>query len=77
MERQQINELIEKYRKMSNQEPMYGEEKCAYFDRVAGQIEESFDEFLDDFYETEEDIIDSINEQFADVECFYDFDKEE
>jgi hypothetical protein len=77
MERQQINELIEKYRKMSNQEPMYGEEKCAYFDRVAGQIEESFDEFLDDFYETEEDIIDSINEQFADVDGFCDFDEEE
>jgi hypothetical protein len=77
MERQQINELIEKYRKMSNQEPMYGEEKCAYFDRVAGQIEESFDEFLDDFYETEEAIIDSINEQFADVDGFCDFDEEE
>jgi hypothetical protein len=56
---------------------MYGEEKCAYFDRVAGQIEESFDEFLDDFYETEEDIIDSINEQFADVDGFCDFDEEE
>ena len=77
MERVQLNELIEKYRKMSNQEPMYGEEKCAYFDRVAGQIEESFDEFLDDFYETEEDIIDSINEQFADVDGFCDFDEEE
>ena len=77
MERQQINELIEKYRKMSNQEPMYGEEKCAYFDRVAGQIEESFDEYLDDFYETEEDIVNDIKEQFADVDGDYDFNEEE
>ncbi len=77
MERKQIHELIEKYRKMSDQEPVYGEEKCAYFDRVAGQIEESFDEYLDDFYETEEDIINSINEQFADADDFYDFDEEE
>jgi hypothetical protein len=77
MERKQIHELIEKYRKMSDQGPVYGEEKCAYFDRVAGQIEESFDEYLDDFYETEEDIIDSINEQFADADNFYDFDEEE
>ncbi len=77
MERQQINELIEKYRKMSTQELKYGEEKCAYYDRLAGQIEESFDEFLDDFYETEEDIIDSINEQFADVDRDYNFDEED
>ncbi|MBR1716830.1 MAG: hypothetical protein IJ718_04315 [Paludibacteraceae bacterium] len=77
MDRKQINELIEKYRKKSTQELKYGEEKCAYYDRLAGQIEESFDEFLDDFYETEEDIIDSINEQFADVDRDYDFNEEE
>ena len=77
MDRKHINELIEKYRKKSTQELKYGEEKCAYYDRLAGQIEESFDEFLDDFYETEEDIIDSINEQFADVDRDYDFNEEE
>ena len=77
MNRKQINELIEKYRKMSTQELKYGEEKCAYYDRLAGQIEESFDEYLDNFYETEEDIIDSINEQFADVDRDYNFDEED
>ena len=77
MNRKQIDELIEKYRKMSTQELKYGEEKCAYYDRLAGQIEESFDAYLDDFYETEEDIINSINEQFAEADCFYDFDEEE
>lgn len=77
MNRKQIDELIEKYRKMSTQELKYGEEKCAYYDRLAGQIEESFDEYLDDFYETEEDIIDSINEQFADVDRDYNFDEED
>ena len=77
MQRVQLNELIEKYRKMSTQELKYGEEKCAYYDRLAGQIEESFDEYLDDFYETEEDIIDSINEQFADVDRDYNFDDED
>lgn len=77
MERVQLNELIEKYRKMSTQELKNGEEKCAYYDRLAGQIEESFDEYLDDFYETEEDIINSINEQFADVDRDYNFDEED
>ena len=77
MNRKQIDELIEKYRKKSTQELKYGEEKCTYYDRLAGQIEESFDEFMDDFYETEEDIIDSINEQFADVDRDYNFDEED
>lgn len=77
MERVQLNELIEKYRKMSTQELKYGEEKCAYYDRLAGQIEESFDEYLDDFYETEEDIVNDIKEQFADVDSDYDFNEEE
>lgn len=77
MDRKQIDELIEKYRKKSTQELKYGEEKCAYYDRLAGQIEESFDEYLDDFYETEEDVIDSINEQFADVDRDYNFDEED
>ena len=77
MERHQIDALIEKYRQKSNQELKYGEEKCAYFDRVAGQIEDSFDEYLDDFYETEEDIINDIKEQFGEVDCEYDFDEEE
>jgi hypothetical protein len=77
MNRKQIDELIEKYRKMSTQELKYGEEKCAYYDRLAGQIEESFDEYFDDFYETEEDIINSINEQFADVDRDYNFDEED
>ena len=77
MERHQIDALIEKYRRKSNQELKYGGEKCAYFDRIAGQIEESFDEYLDDFYETEEDIINDINEQFAEVDRDYDFDEKE
>jgi hypothetical protein len=75
MERKQINELIEKYRKMSTQELKYGEEKCAYFDRLVGQIEESFDEYLDDFYETEDDVINDIKESFCEVDDSYDYDE--
>lgn len=75
MERKQIDELIEKYRKLSTQELKYGEEKCAYYDRLAGQIEDSFDEYLDDFYETEEDIINDIKESFYEVDDSYDYDE--
>ena len=75
MERKQINGLIEKYRKMSTQELKYGEEKCACFDRLAGQIEDSFDEYLDDFYETEDDVINDIKESFYEVDDSYDYDE--
>ena len=77
MERKQIEELIEKYRRMGTQELKYGEEKCAFFDRVADQLEESFGEYLDDDFQTEEDIINDIKEQFAEVDGDYDFDEED
>ena len=77
MDRKQIDKIINSYRAKSQNELKYGEEKCAYFERLAGQIEESIDEYLDDFYETEEDIVNDIKEQFADVDGDYDFNEEE
>lgn len=75
MERQQIDNLIEKYRKMSTQELKFGEEKCAYYERVADQIEENIYDYYAPIYETEQDIIDDVNETFADVGDFYNFDE--
>lgn len=72
MERNEIKELIEKYRRMSQQERRYGAEKCAYFDRVADQIEDNIYTYEDDSYETEEDIIDDVKETFDEVDSFYD-----
>jgi hypothetical protein len=77
MDKKELIELIDSYRKKSQNELRFGEKKCRFYDRLAGQIEESFDEYLDDFYETEEDIINSINEQFADADGDYDFDEED
>ena len=75
MERKQIDELIEKYRKMGTQELKYGEEKCAFFDRVADQIEISINEYLDDDFQTDDDIIDSVKEVFDEDDNYYDFDE--
>ena len=77
MDRRRLIELIDSYRKKSQNELKFGEKKCRFFDRVADQLEESFDEYLDDFYETEEDIVNDIKEQFADVDGDYDFNEEE
>lgn len=71
MERKEIKELIEKYRRMSQQERRYGAEKCAFFERVADQIEDNIYTYEDDCFETEEDIINDVKEAFAEVDDNY------
>ena len=74
MEREEIAELIEKYRRMSQQELRYGEEKCAFYDRVAEQIEDNIYTYESDSFETEDDIINDVRENFAEVDEFYEDD---
>ena len=76
MEREDIEKLIEKLRHKSGQERRYGAEKCAYFDRVAGQIEEYIDTYEDDRFETEEDIIEDVNEIFNEDDFYTEEDYE-
>lgn len=67
MDRKQIEEIIDSYRKKSTLELKYGEEKCAYFERVADQIEENIYDYYAPIYESEQDIIDDVKEIFAEV----------
>lgn len=72
MKKENIETIIEKIKKMSGQERKYGADKCAFYERVAGQIEDNIDIYEDDYYETEEDIIDDVKESFVQVDDFYD-----
>ena len=74
MERKEIKELIEKYRRMSQQERRYGAEKCAFFERVADQIEDNIYSYEDDSFESKEDIINDVREAFAEVDDIYEDD---
>lgn len=74
MERKEIKELIEKYRWMSQQERRYGAEKCAFFERVADQIEDNIYSYEDDSFESKEDIINDVREAFAEVDDIYEDD---
>ena len=74
MERKEIKELIEKYRRMSQQERRYGAEKCAFFERVADQIEDNISSYEDDSFESKEDIINDVRETFAEVDDNYEDD---
>lgn len=74
MERKEIKELIEKYRRMSQQERRYGAEKCVFFERVADQIEDNISSYEDDSFESKEDIINDVRETFAEVDDNYEDD---
>ena len=72
MEREQIEEIIEKYQRKSSQERRYGADKCNFFEQIADFIEDNIDEYLDDSYETEDDILFNVKEVFLEVDDFYD-----
>ena len=70
MEREQLESIIEKYKRKSSQELRYGPDKCFFFERVADFIEDNIDEYLD--YDSEEDILFNVKEAFQEVDDFYD-----
>ena len=72
MEREQIEAIIEKFKRESSREDFYGPDKCNLFEQVADQIEDNIDEYLDDSYETEDDILFNVKEVFQEIDDFYD-----
>ena len=72
MDREQIESIIEKYKRKSSQERRYGPDKCNFFEQIADFIEDNIDEYLDDSYETEDDILFNAKEVFLEVDDFYD-----
>ena len=72
MKKEQIESIIEKFKRKSSQYRRYTEDKCAYFEQVADQIEDNLFIYLDDCFETEEDILDDVKETFAEFDDFYD-----
>lgn len=72
MDREQIEEIIAKYQRKSSQERRYGADKCNFFEQVADFIEDNIDEYLDDSYETEDEILFNVKEVFLEVDDFYD-----
>ena len=72
MTQEEIQEIIAKYRRMSNQEVKYGADKCALFDRIADQLEQDIDLYVDDeCFQSEKEIIDDICELFDEYDRHY------
>ena len=69
MTKDEILEIVAKYRHMSDQEQKYGADKCALFDRIADQLEQDIDIYVDDdYFQSEKEIIEDIIELFDDYD---------
>ena len=72
MTKEEIQEVVAKYRRMSDQELKYGADKCALFDRIADQLEQDIDLYVDDDrFQTEKEIIDDIVELFDEYDSLF------
>ena len=75
MTKEEIQEIVAKYRRMSDQEQKYGADKCAMFDRIADQLEQDIDLYVDDdYFQSEKEIIEDICELFDEFDSFLDDD---
>ena len=73
MTKDELLEVVAKYRRMSDKEMKYGADKCALFDRIADQLEDNIEMYVDDdYYESEKDIIDDIKEVFDEIDNYFD-----
>ena len=51
----------------------YGADKCALFDRIADQLEDDIEMYVDDdYFQSEREIIDDIMESFDEMDNFFD-----
>ena len=72
MTNEEIQHIVAKYRKWSHQEQKYSFNKRAEFNRIADQLEEDIDLYVDDeLYQSEKDIIDDILEWCAVHDGFF------
>ena len=51
----------------------YGADKCALFDRIADQLEDDIEMYVDDdYFQSEREIIEDIMESFDEMDNFFD-----
>lgn len=73
MTKEDIEAIIEKYRRMSKNDRYYGEEKCLLFEYIADQIQTLAYDFIDnEDYDSEEDVIDTVKVILDSQDRFFD-----
>lgn len=79
MKKEQLEAIVKDCRRKGEQFSRYSEEKGGFYDRLADQIEANFDIYLDDDYETEEDVIEDAKATIEEFDGMVDimFDRDE
>jgi hypothetical protein len=73
MKKVELQGIIEKYQRMSENAYQSDEEKGALYERIANQLENDIDTYVDNkMFSTEEDVVDDIKGMLDDVDNFYD-----
>jgi hypothetical protein len=72
MNKEELNGIIEKYQRKSEDVYPSNEEKAALFERIANQLEDDIETYVDnDMFSTEEDVVNDIKSLFNEVDNFY------
>ncbi|MDR1897702.1 MAG: hypothetical protein LBR10_13015 [Prevotellaceae bacterium] len=68
MQKEQILSIAAKYRKLAASLESHDEEKAYKYDSFADDIEDNIDIYEDEYYQTEEDLLDDFNEAQAEID---------
>jgi hypothetical protein len=67
MEKEKIEQIIAKYRKLASS--TFDDDKSWQYGHFADSIEDSIEMYEEDYYETEEDLLNDYNEANAEVDA--------
>ena len=69
MNKEELQGIIEKYQRKSERVYPSNEEKAALYERIANQLEDDIETYVDnEMFSTEEDVVNDIKELFDEVD---------
>ncbi len=72
MKLQDLEGIIEKYQNKSAKAYPRNEEKATLYERIANQLEDNINDYVDNkYFTTEEEVINDIKESLDEVDNFY------
>ena len=73
MKKEELQGIIEKYQRKSEHVYPSNEENAALYERIANQLENDIETYVDnELFSTEEDVVSDIKDIFDEVDNFYD-----
>lgn len=72
MKKEELDNIIEKCRELSSKLYPRNEEKAVLYERIAYQLKDNINDYVDnEYFTTEDEVINDIKESFDEVDNFY------